>query len=171
VDTFWGSLEGTLSQYDAHQQLILEPDFQRSHVWTEHQQVGFVEWGLQGGLEFSGGHVLFNCSDWRQAARKPVVLVDGLQRLTAVRRFLAGELRAFGNLYGEFEGKLSLAGPRFRFTVNNLKTKKDVLEWYLKLNAGGTVHSKPELDHVRNMLTEIEGNPENEDDYRGTSIR
>ena len=36
--------------------------------------------------------------------------------------------------------------------INNLKTKKEVLTWYLEMNTGGTVHTDDELDRVRKML-------------------
>jgi hypothetical protein len=32
--------------------------------------------------------------------------------------------------------------------VNDLKSKKEVLTWYIEMNAGGTPHSKEEIDRV-----------------------
>ena len=40
----------------------------------------------------------------------------------------------------------------FVFHVNYLKTRREVLEWYLQLNGGGTPHSQKELDRVRGLL-------------------
>jgi len=80
-----------------------------------------------------------------------MVLVDGKQRLNAVLRFLRNEIPAFGHFYREFKDKLSMTGPSFRWHVNDLKGKKAVLNWYLELNAGGTVHTDAELDKVRTM--------------------
>ena len=39
-----------------------------------------------------------------------------------------------------------------RFFVNDLKTRKEVLQWYVDLNAGGTVHTEAEIDKVRKLL-------------------
>ena len=36
--------------------------------------------------------------------------------------------------------------------INNLKTRGQVLEWYLQLNDRGVVHTKEELDKVRRLL-------------------
>ena len=41
------------------------------------------------------------------------------------------------------------------FNVNNLKTKKEVLKWYLEMNTGGTVHTKDELNKVKGMLESL----------------
>jgi hypothetical protein len=88
-----------------------------------------------------------------------MVLVDGKQRLLAVRRFLADEIRAFGKLYSEY-GPLS--GTRtngmIKFNVNDLETRAEVLDWYLSLNAGGTAHQPEEIERVKNLLKiEVDG--------------
>ncbi len=78
------------------------------------------------------------------------VCVDGLQRLTAMRRFLRNEIKVFGAYYNEFDeipNSISLI-----FCVNNLKTRKEVLKWYLEMNTGGTVHTEEEIIKVKLML-------------------
>ena len=40
------------------------------------------------------------------------------------------------------------------FHVNDLKTKKEVLQWYIEMNTGGTPHSQEEILRVKNMLNE-----------------
>lgn len=79
--------------------------------------------------------------------------IDGLQRLTAIRRFAANQLVIFGGETAE-----SLAGTafspkrmRFMFTIKvfAFERRTDLLGLYLDLNAGGTVHSEAELARVR----------------------
>jgi hypothetical protein len=36
--------------------------------------------------------------------------------------------------------------------VNELKTRREVLQWYLDLNAGGVVHTTKEIERVRELL-------------------
>jgi len=134
--------------------LDLDPDFQRGHVWTERQQVAFVEFALRGGLEQSSGLLLFNCADWDGECREPIQIVDGLQRLTATLRFLRNEIPAFGRLRDEYRGSLSITGARFQVHVNNLPTREDVLRWYLEINSGGTAHSPEEIARVTALLEE-----------------
>ena len=84
--------------------------------------------------------------------------LDGLQRLTAIRKFVNNELPVFnGNYLNDFEDKeVILRMHPIRFNINNIQTKKEIIQWYLDYNDGGTVHSKEELDRVRKLLKECE---------------
>lgn len=152
-------IQGWLDRYLA-EGLILEPDFQRGHVWTEAQQRAYVEYRLRGG-NMSGGAIFLNDPYWmasREAppgAYKDFVVVDGLQRLTAARKFMSNELAVFGGHYlKDFEDTLRMADAAFfDVYVNKLPTRAAVLNWYLELNEGGVVHSPSELARVRQLLT------------------
>lgn len=145
------SLVGEIERFEDEHELELNPDFQRGHVWTEEQQINFIEFILKGGK--TGRVVYLNhpgwMSDWR-TGEAGFVCVDGLQRITAFRRFINNEIPIFGHFYSEFEDK-----PRnitIRLNINNLQTREEVLTWYLEMNEGGTPHSKAELDKVRKLL-------------------
>ena len=77
--------------------------------------------------------------------------MDGLQRLTAVMKFINNEISAFGTFYNEFEDKIPLY-ITLVFNVNNLQTRKEVLQWYIELNTGGTIHTEEEINKVRELL-------------------
>lgn len=133
--------------------LVMEPDFQRGHVWTEKQQIAFVAYGLMGGE--SSMVLTANCAGWMKDWRGPYQLVDGLQRLTAVLRFLRGEIRVLGIHYDDLTVVDRRHMPnrcRFKWRVCNLPTRADVLKLYLLLNAGGVVHSPEEIERVRGLL-------------------
>jgi len=154
VNVSWKYLEFQLAHFKEGYGLELEPDFQRAHVWTEDQQIAYIEWVLRGGR--SGRDILWNCKVWRSGGKAPVVLVDGLQRITAVQRFLHNEIPAFGTLYNDYEDNLRLVTSDFVFYVNDLKTTEQVLQWYIDINAGGTQHSDEEIEKVKAMLAEIQ---------------
>lgn len=139
-----GSLSGTFQ---------MDPDFQRGHVWTEQQQIRYVEFVLKGGN--SSRVIYWNHPGWMGNWKGDMVLVDGKQRLSAVLRFLHNELPAFGHLRTEYTDHLRITHTEFRMNVNNLKTRAEVLQWYLDLNAGGVVHTDAELNKVR-MFLDIE---------------
>ena len=133
--------------------LQLDPDFQRAHVWTEQQQIAWLEFVYRGGKT---GRVLYiNCPDWNLRSKRgyrECVLVDGKQRLTAVRRFLQNEIPVFGHVYEEYEDARSPGNPTLKINVNDLKTRAAVLQWYIEMNAGGTPHTDAEIEKVRRLL-------------------
>lgn len=130
--------------------LVLNPDFQRGHVWSEEQQVAFVEFWLMGGK--SGRTIYFNAPNWPTVHHDGnYVCVDGLQRITALFNFYYNKIKAFGHYYSEYEGNLGMTRTMV-ILVNNLQTREEVLKWYLEMNSGGTPHSKEELDRVKQLL-------------------
>lgn len=148
-------LERTIQDYKNDYKLELNPDFQRGHVWTKEQQIAYVEFLLRGGV--TANTIYFNCpyfDDFRSDLyNMDMVCVDGLQRLTALRKFINNEIPVFGYYLKEFEDyEILLRVTGIRININNLKTKKDVLEWYIDFNSGGTVHSQEEIKRVQQML-------------------
>lgn len=83
------------------------------------------------------------------------VCVDGLQRITAVLKFMNNEIKIFGSQYKEFEDHMP-SNAELLFCVNNLQTKKEVLQWYVDMNAGGTPHTNDEIERVKKMILELE---------------
>ena len=51
--------------------------------------------------------------------------------------------------------KMSLTRNCIKVNINNLKTKKEVLQWYVDMNAGGTPHTNDEIERVRKMISEL----------------
>lgn len=147
IDNFVKEIE----RLESEDGLELYPDFQRGHVWTEEQQINFVEFIIKGGK--TGRVVYLNhpgwMNDWK-TGEAGFVCVDGLQRITAFKRFINNEIPIFGHYFREFEDK-----PRsitIKININNFETRKEVLEWYLEMNEGGTPHTKDELNRVRELL-------------------
>jgi hypothetical protein len=156
VDYPLNHLRDTIDRWVKEDGLQLNPDFQRGHVWTEEQSIAFVEFILRGGKT---SPMLLNHPGWMSSFAGKFVCVDGLQRLTALLRFLKNDLPVFGGHYCEDIEKIELLlrGISLNFYINELKTREEVIEWYLELNAGGTPHSKEELDRVAQLL--LEENP------------
>lgn len=136
--------------------LQLNPNFQRGHVWSEQQQIAFLEYFFKGGK--SGTVIYFNKPDWHYSVGEGLyneyVCVDGLQRITAIQRFVNNEIPIFGSYFNEFDDK-----PRMKYTmkinVNDLKTEEEVLQWYIDMNAGGTPHTKEEIEKVKKMIKRL----------------
>ncbi|KKN91231.1 hypothetical protein LCGC14_0220990 [marine sediment metagenome] len=151
TDHFLYMLPKTIKQYQEERlcPLNLEPDFQRVHVWTPEQQTRYMEFILRGGN--SSKDFYFNCPGWQGSYDGPFELVDGKQRLAACLGFMNGTVPIFDGFYiGDFTDKPF--NVLLRFHINNLKTRKEVLQWYLDINSGGVVHTADELDKVRELL-------------------
>lgn len=154
-------LNKTISEYQK-QGLQLNPDFQRGHVWTKEQQALYCEYFLKSGL--SGRIIYLNDPNWSNnntTEYTDFVCVDGLQRLTALMSFMNNKLPVFGSLLSGFDGKIRTcrAHNNLKININSLQTKKEVLEWYVQMNTGGTLHTNNEIQKVQDMIKE-QGNEE-----------
>jgi hypothetical protein len=150
VSVDWKYLDSVIDRYVKEHKLNVNPDFQRGHIWTEEQQIAYIEFMLK--VPTSGQHIYFNHPGWMSTFQGEFVLVDGLQRLTAALKFMHNELRAYGHYYKEFEGHMDSC-VQFIFNIGKLQTRKDVLKWYVDFNAGGTPHSAEEIKRVQDLLT------------------
>ena len=150
TDVDWDYLERHIKCAESELGLNLEPDFQRAHVWTAAQQTAYVEYILKGGT--SGKELYFNHPGWMRDWQGEYVIVDGKQRLQAVRLFMADEIPAFGLWRHEYEGNPSIMTASFSWNIAALATRVEVLQWYLAFNAGGIAHTSDELARVEALL-------------------
>ncbi|EOU1990334.1 DUF262 domain-containing protein [Clostridium perfringens] len=154
-------LERRIKEFEEDYALELNPDFQRGHVWTEEQQISYVEYFLKSGR--TDTIIYFSCPFFEKGTVDdyynglfdyPMVCVDGLQRLTALRKALNHEIKIFGHYLNEFEDEIVFLRKiqRLKFNINTLPTKNDVIKWYLEMNTTGTPHSKEEIERVKKLL-------------------
>lgn len=152
VDMPWSYLEKWLNDLKEQfgDNLQLDPDFQRNHVWDQEKQIKYVEYILRGGL--GSKTILWNCPGWQKSNDMgPMVLVDGKQRLEAVRKFLRNELPVFGHFLNEYHDKPRDIICSFSMNINDLETRYEVLMWYIDVNDGGVAHTKEEIEKVRKL--------------------
>ena len=136
--------------------LQLNPEFQRGHVWNEQQQVAWLEYHLRGGK--SGNTVYLNNPFWYSGQipeEGKYVCVDGLQRITAAQKFVHNEIKVFGSYFNEYEDRIRVWPTTMLLNVNDLKTEKEVLQWYVDMNAGGTPHTNDEIERVKRMIQDL----------------
>jgi len=149
---------GYLTTWLSVETVDIDPDFQREHVWTDEQRSRYMEFLIRGGKSsrvLYWNHPCYMGSNKTFALPKTLVLVDGKQRLTACLKFLNNEIPVFGHLLKDYEDPrmvLSPGGVGLQMHINNLKTRAEMLEWYIDLNAGGTIHETSEIERVRQLL-------------------
>lgn len=152
VNMGWDYIFKWLNSKEGGAQPNLDPDFQRTHVWTKKQQISYVEFALRGGATSAGvNRILFNCVGWMSTFVGPFELVDGKQRLEAVRLFLTNKNKAFGYYCNEYTDRMP-SHCEFIVHVNNLSKRADVLKWYIELNSAGTNHTTAEINKVKALL-------------------
>jgi hypothetical protein len=138
---------------DSTDPLNLDADYQRPRAWTEAQQSAFVGWAM------TGGEVpVVYCR--RIAWDQPTEVVDGKQRIIAIHAFVRGKIPATFTHNGrertvwwrdldEIDRRsMSLD---LRVSYNNW-TRKQALDFYIRLNSAGTPHAPEEIDRVRRLL-------------------
>jgi len=143
------------------QGLDLIPDFQRGHVWTEAQQTAYMENVLRRIVDESGLTIRFNCPTWRETVStgdlpEQVVCIDGLQRLTAILKFINKQLPIFGLNYENLPMRVILRDLQLVIKMYDFQYRKDLLKFYLDINSGGTHHSESEINRVKVLLNEVE---------------
>lgn len=138
--------------------------YQRGFVWTTEQKQLLIESIYKG---ISCGAVLIRKRTWGQLEEMAkagerelyfVDIVDGKQRMDAIRGFLKDE---YPDMYGNYFSDLSNYS-QYRFTDHQLfqyaemenVTDEETLYQFLKMNHEGVPQSKEHLDFVAKLLNE-----------------
>lgn len=152
----WNTVEEKIQDWCSEKlcPLNIDPDYQRTHVWTPEQQIRYVEYSLMGGEV--GRVITFNCPGWMCNWKGPFELVDGKQRIEAVRAFFRNDIPAFGHFCRDIGGRFPWASCSFTWQICTLETREEILQLYLNINAGGTPHTEDELSRVRALLERVQ---------------
>ncbi len=122
------------------------PPWQRPETWSVDQKRRFVE-GIFLGL--GTGTYVVHQHDWDEDGQpKPMSgwLIDGQQRISALRDFLSGEMVIFGDVrFTDMSIPDQLRFKRRPFPCHELDYTDDedrLMELYDRLNFGGTPHTE-----------------------------
>lgn len=164
-------IEWRLESYTKNYNLDLNPDFQRGHVWTLDQQIAFIEAVVRNAVNTAGRTITLSCAEMGgnlkpdSDLKNTMLCIDGLQRLTALRDFVAGKFKIFqDNPLPEYKGGMalddfnnssfSLKRKTIRIQIFYFQYRRDVLKYYIALNSGGTAHPTSEINRVQALLDE-----------------
>jgi hypothetical protein len=131
----------------------LDPDYQREYVWTPDQKRNFVGAMLEQPRIIPP--IWLNWDEDKTGCQ----VVDGKQRINACLGWLAGDFAAHcpcgTKVYVRELGEVDRRnlGMNVVMDWNFIQLDRTgVLDFYLRLNSGGTVHRESELSRVRAML-------------------
>lgn len=124
---------------------LVLPPWQRPEVWTVEQKHRFIESIFLG---LGCGYYVTNGLEWTNSGHSAPMsgwLIDGQQRISAIRDFVSGDLVVFGDVrFPELTKPEQMRFCRTSFPCIELDycDNEDVLlELYDRLNFGGTPHS------------------------------
>jgi hypothetical protein len=151
-------IEQFVGDYTKNWNMNLDPDFQRGHVWNDAQRVAYMEFLLRGGQ--TGREVIFNHPHWHHHQPETdlpdeMQIVDGKQRMQAVRMFMRGEIKPFGLTVSDFDNTKFAANRSkycLHFRIHTIPFRSDLLAFYIAFNETAVIHSREELDRVRGLL-------------------
>jgi hypothetical protein len=145
-------VEPTLSEERQLMGLVLPP-WQRPEVWSLSQKIRFIESVFLG---LGTGYYVLNGADYAQDGTPLPMsawLIDGQQRITAIRDFLNDEFCVFGDvMYSALERPVALKRflrqPFPCFELEFVQDEAVLKELYFRLNYGGTAHTEADLNKL-----------------------
>lgn len=155
------SLIGLLEHAD---QLEMIPDFQRGLVWSQENQIYFIECMLKNLLPKSAYNLTFNMPYFfntpthkseNPTKYKNLVCIDGLQRFTTIENFVLGKFKVFNDQIAIDDLRFTpfdLKGKTFTINVFEYDNTQDILNLYLNMNTGGIAHADSEIKRVKALL-------------------
>lgn len=150
------SMERDLAQLPGSRKLMrfVLPSWQRDEVWSLIKKTQFVE-GIF--LGFGCGSLVVNGRNWAGENGEPAPmagwLIDGQQRVSAIRDFLAGKFSIFGSTFWDdipraqqLRRFLNEPFPHLEIEyINDEGTLKDL---YKRLNRGGVAHTDADMQRL-----------------------
>lgn len=126
------------------------PAFQRQQVWTQEQQIKFIESAWK---NIPLGTFMIHRMDW-VAGGEPLPfsgwVVDGQQRLTAIDAYWKDGFSVFGARWSEVprRDQRDFNFIKFSHYEINVRSEEEIKELYLLMAFGGTAHTEDDRMRV-----------------------
>ena len=134
----------------------MNPDYQRDFVWDDADKEYLID-SIFKGVDI-GKFVLVHRTDkeWHEDSYSYEIL-DGKQRLNTLKEFYENRFPYKGKYFTELSNKDRYTFQEHMISVAEVKnaSKKDILTAFLKLNRGGRVMDKKQIEKVEKMLKDI----------------
>ena len=129
---FWHEIPDTIKSWKNMELTI--PFFKTTNnPWLAPDQIDYLEYRLLGGP--SGDTIYLNHPNWPDMPKnnQEFSLIDGLQRITAVQRFMSNDIPVFGQYIKNFTRPLPLTAT-LTFIVTEIHDLETLLWYYTKIN-------------------------------------
>jgi hypothetical protein len=136
----------------------MDPEYQRSYVWSDMQKQKFVGAFLENHKAIPPFWFNWVSKDFKHSHSE---IVDGKQRLSACIGWVNGDFEAIcpSGIKVHFDDldeidRISLSNYYSMEWCFVDLSRKEVMEFYIRLNSGGTIHSDDELERVKGLIKE-----------------
>lgn len=130
------------------------PAFQRNNdKWTEAMQISFLENLLSG---YKTTLMFYEVSEESSPKLTQCMLIDGLQRMTAIYRFLMNEIPVMGYTYKELMEARVMFKNRITIRLANYTFKSEIeaVQFYIEMNENIS-HSAADIKKARDYLATL----------------
>lgn len=141
--------------------LDMDSDYQRGHVWTQEQREKYIGYFIESGAIRDIPQmpvVIYYPPDVMEAAQAQVV--DGKQRLTSIKMWIEGDIAARlssgREVWFKDLNEIERASLPHLAALEIEDDPEGFFDFYLRLNAGGTVHTEDEISRVGEVLDELD---------------
>lgn len=135
----------------------MNPDYQRDFVWNSADKEYLLD-SVFKNIDI-GKFVLIHRSDedWKSDGYSYEIL-DGKQRLNTLLEFYEDRITYRGKTYSQLSGTDKYTFKNHNISVAEVRnaTKKDILNLFLKLNRGGRIMDKTQIERVEKMLEDYQ---------------
>ena len=154
---YWGEKLGTRREDKSTTQEVLDrmvPKFQRENdKWSIEMQISFVENVILGTSSTLILAYTTNGDKNRIGIKRDCILLDGLQRFTAISAWLDGEFPIFNDVYASEEliDKVEFMVDGLKIRIYMFNDEKEMVEFYIKMNENIT-HSSEDIKKAKEYL-------------------
>ena len=129
------------------------PEYQRDLVWSDKQKVNLIK-SIMTGVPigtFVFARQAYDKQTLKKLPTRIYYLLDGQQRLNAIKGFLDNEFAMDGYFFNDLpylDKRTFIDFHNFDSMIINEPTLEQELDFYLTLNFGGTAHTKEDLEKI-----------------------
>lgn len=140
----------SLFDYYYRNNLNMEPDYQRGHIWNLDDKVALID-SIFNNIEI--GKFVFIFTGYKGNSHYEIL--DGKQRLTALVEFFEGRFKYRGKTFFELSGRDQSHFERYSISyarTENVMTNEQKYKYFLKMNTFGKAQDPAHIEYVKNLL-------------------
>ncbi len=130
-----------------------EPEYQRDYVWETEDKINLID-SIFNNVDIGKfAFIRYNTKQWSELGYGYEIL-DGKQRIRAILDFYEDRFKYQGKYFSDLSRRDQWHFENYAISsaeASNL-TRKQILRYFIKLNTGGKIMSKEQIDKVRKLL-------------------